>query len=373
MPPHELHVLAHRGCPLLFPRYSTIIREGNRGAFFYLVLQGQVRVTSEAKGLDILMGEGASFGEASLLSAQRSLRREATVSAFEACYVLQYKQDDISGLQVDLGSLRSALIAQMLLSVPFFKSLRRPQREALGAIFDLVYRHTGERLFEEGDPGDKMYVVAEGAVSMHKRSEADPTVLHKLASYSASSERPWFGEMSMWTKQPRAASCTCDEPTKLLVVHANDFNSFLEVYPDFATMFSTAASSFAKINSVRAEQEQQRATHRTLYGGRAEMDERRRRVISAFERLVAIALREWRLRSAEGGPSQQDPVASLAASASAWVASGAPARPSGRDETAEALGRRRGQRHSLDAQRRESTIRAIGTPRRSVQERDART
>ena len=63
----------------------------------------------------------------------------------------------------------------------------------------------------------------------------------------------------MWTKQPRAASCTCDEPTKLLVVHANDFNSFLEVFPDFATMFSTAASSFAKINSVRAEQEQQRA------------------------------------------------------------------------------------------------------------------
>ena len=45
----ELGTLAKRGTPIYFPRYSTIIREGNVGQFFYLLLEGQVctaRVTA---------------------------------------------------------------------------------------------------------------------------------------------------------------------------------------------------------------------------------------------------------------------------------------------------------------------------------------
>jgi hypothetical protein len=38
---HELETLAKRGTPIFFPRYSTIIREGNLGSFFYLLLEGQ--------------------------------------------------------------------------------------------------------------------------------------------------------------------------------------------------------------------------------------------------------------------------------------------------------------------------------------------
>ena len=40
----ELVTLAKRGTPIYFPRYSTIIREGNVGQFFYLLLEGQVLI-----------------------------------------------------------------------------------------------------------------------------------------------------------------------------------------------------------------------------------------------------------------------------------------------------------------------------------------
>ena len=54
------------------PRYTTIIREGNLGDSFYVLLQGLVRCTSAATGLNVILGVGASFGEGALITKARA-------------------------------------------------------------------------------------------------------------------------------------------------------------------------------------------------------------------------------------------------------------------------------------------------------------
>ena len=64
-----------------------------------------MRITSATRGLNILYGKGASFGEASLLESLTTVRREATVTAHENCYILQFKAEDMQGLNVELAEV----------------------------------------------------------------------------------------------------------------------------------------------------------------------------------------------------------------------------------------------------------------------------
>jgi CRP-like cAMP-binding protein len=90
------------------------------------------------------------------------------------------------------------------------------------------HRH-GEILFEEGDPGDKFFVILDGAVRISRfvpgMGEEALAVLRRGA---------YFGEMSLIEHAPRSAAAICHERCRLFVVARRDLEDLLFVDRDLA-------------------------------------------------------------------------------------------------------------------------------------------
>uniref|UniRef100_A0A7S4J1Q3 Cyclic nucleotide-binding domain-containing protein n=1 Tax=Prymnesium polylepis TaxID=72548 RepID=A0A7S4J1Q3_9EUKA len=112
------------------------------------------------------------------------------------------------------------------------------------------YTQPEEHLFDEGDPGDAFFILAEGRVVMKKGINGQQQT---IARYEAGTERPWFGEYSFWRNLPRNATAICLEPTIALVLKAEQFMRFLELVPAFETILSTSQTAMTTINRINKE------------------------------------------------------------------------------------------------------------------------
>lgn len=87
----------------------------------------------------------------------------------------------------------------------------------------------GHTLFEEGDPGDKFFVILEGAVRISRfvpgMGEEALAVLKRGA---------YFGEMSLIEHAPRSAHAICHESCRLFVVARRALEDLLFVDRDLA-------------------------------------------------------------------------------------------------------------------------------------------
>jgi len=82
-------------------------------------------------------------------------------------------------------------------------------------------------VFNEGDTGDKFYIVDEGMVSISLDIEG---IGSEELIYL---ERPAvFGEMALIDAAPRSASAICRKPTKLLSLNKSSFEKLLEENTD---------------------------------------------------------------------------------------------------------------------------------------------
>ncbi len=93
---------------------------------------------------------------------------------------------------------------------PLFSDLSEPDLVELVTNCQIEERQPGEVILCEGEPGDAMYVIAEGAVRVVRGHP--PVDLARLG------EGAFFGEIALATDAPRQASVIADEPTSLLVV-----------------------------------------------------------------------------------------------------------------------------------------------------------
>lgn len=79
----------------------------------------------------------------------------------------------------------------------------------------------GTVLFEEGQPGNEMYVVQSGRVSISKKVREVETQLATLGPGE------FFGEMAIIANKPRNASARVAEDAKLLVIDPKTFESMI--------------------------------------------------------------------------------------------------------------------------------------------------
>ena len=150
----------------------------------------------------------------------------------------------------DLSRLR---VTQILGKVNFFNDLTKKQREQLSAIMDVLYFNYDDVVFGEGEIGNKFYILIEGdfptafrssgwmwldgmCVCMRHTTSSLPACrtancrlsccrvavpnchtagrveMHRyrpsggvavLATYATYDERPWFGELALWSTKPR--------------------------------------------------------------------------------------------------------------------------------------------------------------------------
>ena len=189
---------------------------------------------------------GETFGEAGLLA---DVTREHTVTATSACRVFVLERSVIDPAREvwrrpevtatlratpEWADLQAGVIANMLEEMPFFGALVASRRATLAALMKIEYFECASVLFREGDEARKFYIVADGAVEIHK-SGGKFSGSRVVAMITHTSDRPWFGEVALWMRKPRAGSAlVVSEPTaRLLVIDEIHFDAFLANVPDF--------------------------------------------------------------------------------------------------------------------------------------------
>ena len=87
----------------------------------------------------------------------------------------------------------------------------------------------GDVVFKEGEKGDLMYVLLEGAVDLKMKLERGETVLKTVDV-----PNDFFGEMALLDERPRSASAIAAKKTKVLAVDGPTFESMILANGKFA-------------------------------------------------------------------------------------------------------------------------------------------
>ena len=120
-------------------------------------------------------------------------------------------------------------VTAILQQVPLFSQLAPMELERVAEITrERSYPRNSVILFED-DPGDALYVVAQGQVKVVLIGEDGREVI-----LSVLGEGDFFGEMSLIDEEPRSAHVIAMEDSNLLVIRREDFQAILQQSPGIA-------------------------------------------------------------------------------------------------------------------------------------------
>ncbi len=214
---------------------ETIVRQDDYSDSFLVIEQGEVEIlVRNAEGEErqvAMLCAGNFFGEMSLISSRR---RNASALAHDSARLFEVARKamlkllatspEAAGL-VDLMFLLRAFQAFLFPGVPEAVLWPLCGKAATVAV------DKGQTLFAEGDPGDAVYLIRSGMVSVSKASAGREVVLAYLVAGN------FFGEAALLSGLPRSASVTAIFPTELIRLGKEDFDAFLAAHPQLREGF----------------------------------------------------------------------------------------------------------------------------------------
>lgn len=111
-----------------------------------------------------------------------------------------------------------------LKSIDLFRALPSEELSQIAEIAEEQPFAGGDPVFAEGEPGDALYLVVEGAVKVHKGDK----LIVQLGV------RDVVGEMAVLDGEPRSASVTVVQDAVLLKIGRDDFRDILNERPEIA-------------------------------------------------------------------------------------------------------------------------------------------
>ena len=108
--------------------------------------------------------------------------------------------------------------------VALFKQLPEQYRRSIAEMMASTTFKTGETVFNEGDPGDTVYIIHSGRVSIRKGDK----VISEVAQGGE------FGEMAAFSNAPRVATVVAEEDLVCGTLSGDDFQELVRAEPDLA-------------------------------------------------------------------------------------------------------------------------------------------
>lgn len=140
-------------------------------------------------------------------------------------------------------------VDDVLRETPLFEGLSDDDAGALRAGIINVHLDRGERLFSEGDSGDKLYIILAGKIKLTK---AAPDGRENLLSVHGPGEM--FGELSLFDPIARTSSATAVTAADLAGLAHVDLRTWLSTRPAVAMQLLQAlAQRLRRINEVKAD------------------------------------------------------------------------------------------------------------------------
>ena len=120
-------------------------------------------------------------------------------------------------------------LVSLLAEVPLFHLLDADERAALAQMMEQANFPAGYRIFQEGEPGDRMYVVCSGQVEL-----ATTDKLGQKLVLTTAARGDLFGELSLLDSGARTAHATVLEDAELLVLDRATLVDFIRRHPEVA-------------------------------------------------------------------------------------------------------------------------------------------
>ncbi|MCL4078890.1 cyclic nucleotide-binding domain-containing protein [Coriobacteriia bacterium Es71-Z0120] len=117
----------------------------------------------------------------------------------------------------------------------------------IGSSGRIVKLADGEAVFNEGDPGDRMFVVLRGAVRIKKRGMHVETVVGEMGPGEM------FGESAVLEERPRSATAVAVGDTELASYDREEFLSALRSDPELALSAMRAMAERLRVTTERLQ------------------------------------------------------------------------------------------------------------------------
>ncbi len=220
---------------------QTVVTEGDQADSAYVVYSGRLRVfrkgeTGRPVTLNTLTA-GDFFGEAALLNEGS---RTASVRASEDVVLFRLDRAEFQSLLDNNPEIRSYFeiymrersVVNFLQLATFLGSLK--PREVLDLLAQLHPRDfaADEKIIQQGDPGDEMYIIRSGEVKVVIESNGSEKLIRNLG------EGDYFGERALILSEPRSASVIATEDSKCFTLSRADFDRLLESSPNIREQLS---------------------------------------------------------------------------------------------------------------------------------------
>ena len=104
--------------------------------------------------------------------------------------------------------------------------------EAVSALIeemDTVTFPKGTTIFDEGEPGDRLYIIVEGKVKLARHA---PDGRENLLSVMGPSDM--FGELSIFDPGPRTSSAVCVTEVSAATMNSESLKKWISDYPDIS-------------------------------------------------------------------------------------------------------------------------------------------
>uniref|UniRef100_A0A182J1F8 cGMP-dependent protein kinase n=1 Tax=Anopheles atroparvus TaxID=41427 RepID=A0A182J1F8_ANOAO len=202
-----------------FPPNSYIIKEGDIGAHFFVSEEGTYEVVVDNKVIKSF-GRGVVFGELAILY---KAKRFASIRVTNGAKVWLLERKVFQKIMMKSGRKEREENVKFLSTVSILKDL---EIEKLHKISDLLKREfyaTGSTIIQQGDPGDKFYIIRGGSVNVIKTDKKGNDRLVGTLQRGA-----YFGEQALLHEDRRLASIIANPPgTECLTLNRIAFNEFL--------------------------------------------------------------------------------------------------------------------------------------------------
>ncbi len=107
-----------------------------------------------------------------------------------------------------------------LRSVPIFRGLTKETLFDVARKTDEVAYPSGATVVREGDPGDALFIIVEGSVEVRTGGRV-------VAQMTAGD---FFGEISLFDREPRSATVVAVDDVVLLTLKSSDFETLLKIH-----------------------------------------------------------------------------------------------------------------------------------------------
>jgi CRP-like cAMP-binding protein len=231
-----------------------VISEGERGTSFFILSSGRVRVEkSTPDGQRVILAfltDGAFFGEMAIL---QDTPRTASVIAESKSQILELDRKLLDETaekfpvvaRVLHDFYRDRVLATTMAVHPLFRPFGPAERRELMTQFRSRTFAAGDVLIQQGETGRGLYLLLSGelAVIADKKGEKK-----KLATLGPGEV---FGEMSLLSEGPTAATVTASKESLVLRLDRQSFEGVAKKAPHVAELVEALREDRAESNRAR--------------------------------------------------------------------------------------------------------------------------